>query len=413
MLEVTFSHCCGLDVHKKSVTACALVPKDDGQGVKQAIKTFKTTTGALRELADWLASLGVTHVAMESTGVYWKPVYNILVEQFELWVVNARHLKQVPGRKTDVKDAEWIAQLMRLGLLERSFIPDVEQRDLRDLTRYRTRLTNEKSAAVNRLQKILEDANIKLASVVSDVQGVSARAMIEALIAGQSDVEQIADLARGRLRVKIPQLVEALLGNTRHHHRFMLRELLAHIDELNTRLHSLNQRIRTATAPYEAIIERLSAIPGVKRHIAEVILAEVGHLVDQFPTAKHLASWACLCPGNNISANKRRSGKTQKGQLWLKTALVEASWSASRSKDTYLSAQFHRLKARRGAKRAAVAVAHSILTIVYHLLADPEAAFHELGGDYFQKQNQGAYKRRAVKQLERLGYQVVLTPAVA
>lgn len=413
MLAVTFSHCCGLDVHKKSVTACVLVPKEDGQGVKQSIKTFKTTTAALRELAEWLASLGVTHVAMESTGVYWKPVYNILVEQFELWVVNARHLKQVPGRKTDVKDAEWIAQLMRLGLLERSFIPDVEQRDLRDLTRYRTRLTNEKSAAVNRLQKILEDANIKLASVVSDVQGVSARAMIEALIAGQSDVEQMADLARGRLRVKIPQLVEALLGNTRNHHRFMLRELLAHMDELNARLHSLNQRIRTATVPNEAIIQRLCAIPGIERHIAEVILAEVGHLVDQFPTAKHLASWACLCPGNNISANKRRSGKTQKGQLWLKTALVEASWAASRSKDTYLSAQFHRLKARRGAKRAAVAVAHSILTIVYHLLADPEAAFHELGGDYFQKQNQGAYKRRAVKQLEKLGYQVSLTPAVA
>jgi transposase len=412
MIDVVFSHCCGLDVHKKDVVACVLMPQAEG-GVRQQVKRFATTTASLQGLAEWLAAQGVTHVAMEATGVYWKPIYNVLAPSFEMWVVNAYHLKQVPGRKTDVKDAEWIAQLMRLGLLERSFIPDVEQRDLRDLTRYRTRLVQEKSAAANRLHKILEDANIKLTSVLSDIQGVSARLMLEALIADEREAPQIAELAKGRLRAKIPQLVEALTGQVRHHHRFLLQQVLTHLDELNARLHSLDQRIREVTAPHAALIERLDAIPGVDRRSAECILAEVGTTVASFPSAKHLASWACLCPGNHMSANKRRSGRRRKGQKWLVSTLVEAAWAASRTQGTYLSAQFKRLTARRGAKRAAVAVAHSILVIVYHLLADPEATFQELGGDYFRQRNQEQEQRRAVRTLEALGFQVALAPAAA
>ena len=256
--------------------------------------------------------------------MYWKPVYNILDPDFEVWLVNARHVKQVPGRKTDTSDAEWLTTLMRYGLLQKSFIPEVEQRDLRDLTRYRTRLLGEKTAAVNRLHKILEDANIKLTWVLSEVQGVSARLMLEALIAGESEVEQLAELAKGRLRSKIPDLLEALLGNTRSHHRYMLREILNHIDELKARLESLNGRIRSLTEPHEAIIARLDVIPGVGRAVIEAILAEIGSDVEPFPSEKHLASWACICPGNNISANKRRSGKWRKGQKWLVTILVEA-----------------------------------------------------------------------------------------
>ena len=413
MIDVTFPYCSGLDVQKKTVVACVLTPSNESGGVKKRIKSFGTTTADLEALAAWLSTNGVTHVAMESTGVYWKPVYNVLAPEFEIWVVNAHHLKQVPGRKTDVKDAEWIAQLMRLGLLERSFIPDIEQRDLRDLTRYRTRLIQEKSAAANRLHKTLEDANIKLTSVLTDIQGVSARLMLDALIADEQDAPQIAELAKGRLRNKIPQLVEALTGQVRSHHRFLLQEVLTHLDELNGRIHTLDQRIREATAPHEAIIERLDAIPGVNRRTAESILAEVGTDVAAFPSAKHLASWACLCPGNDQSANKRRSGKRRKGQKWLVSALVEAAWAASRTQGTYLRAQFQRLAARRGGKRAAVAVAHAMIVIVYHLLADPHATFQELGGDYFHQRNQEQEQRRHVRALESLGFGVTLTPAAA
>jgi transposase len=412
MLEVMFSHCAGVDVHKKSVTVCVLIPGKKG-GVRRIVRSFGTTTKALLEMRAWLLSLGVSQVAMESTGVYWKPVYNILSDELEAWVVNAQHIKQVPGRKTDVKDAEWIATLMRLGLLNNSFIPEESQRDLRDLTRYRTQLTNERSATVNRVQKVLEDGNIKLASVVSDIQGVSARRMLEALIGGQEESEALAQLAQGRLRSKLPELVEALTGQVRGHHRFLLAELLEHLDGLNQRLAQLNERIGQQTAPQAELIERLDAIPGVGKHTAEILLAEIGHTVEQFPSEKHLASWACLCPGNNISANKRRSGKTRKGQKWLRTALTEAAWAASRTKDTYLGAQFHRLRVRRGAKRAAIAVAHSILTIVYHLIKDPNATFNELGGDYFIKRNKGDQQRRAIKTLTALGFAVELTPVAA
>jgi transposase len=410
-MDVLFPYCAGLDVHKKLIVACVLLSSP--QGVQRHLKTFQSTLAGLEALAAWLSGLDVTHVAMESTGVFWKPVFNVLAAHFEVWIVNARDMKQLPGRKTDVKDAEWITQLMRHGLLKRSFIPDVEQRDLRDLTRYRTRLTAERSSASNRLQKIMEDANIKLSAVATDIQGVSARAMLEALIRGQTDVAEVANLAKGRLRNKIPELEAALNGRIREHHRFMWREVLYHLDELNERLATLNERIRQCTAPHEDIIQRLDAIPGVDRTTAEVILAEIGPNVTAFPTAQHLASWACLCPGNDISANKRRSGRTRRGQNWLRTALVEAAWAASRTKDTYLGSQFHRLRARRGDKRAAVAVAHSILIVVYHLLARSEAVFTELGGDYFLKRSPEQEQRRAIRKLEALGYTVTLTPTGA
>lgn len=410
MFDVVFENCCGLDVHQRSVTACVLRAKESGQGVERIFRTFGTTTHALEDLSAWLQQLGVTHVAMESTGVYWKPVYNILASAIEVWIVNAQHIKQVPGRKTDIKDAEWIASLMRYGLLQPSYIPDVEQRDLRDLTRYRTRLIEERSAASNRLLKALEDANIKLSAVVSDIQGVSARAMLEALITGELEPEALAEMARGRLRRKIPELTAALTGHVRAHHQFWIRELLTQIDALNERIYVLDQEIEKRTEPHKELIARLMTVPGIGPHVAQIILAEIGSDVEAFPSAKHLASWACLCPGNNISANKRRSGRTRKGQKWLRSALVQAAWAASHTKDTYLAAQFWRLKARRGAKRAAIAVAHSILVIVYHLLADPEAVHRELGGDYFLKKNQEQQKRRALRALNALGYQVQLTP---
>lgn len=411
-MEAIYPESSGVDVHQKFVVACVMVPNQVGK-VEPVRRRFATTTKGLRELAEWLGSHGIKQVAMESTGVYWKPVYNILRDEFDVWVVNARHLAQVPGRKTDDTDATWITKLMRHGLLQPSFIPDEWQRDLRDMTRYRTRLYQEKSSAVNRLHKILEDANIKLGAVVSDMQGVSARAMLAALIDDNLAPEGMAELALRSLRKKIPQLVEALTGLVRPHHRFMLQEILTHVDELNQRIDSLNRQITQLTTPYAGLIERLDEIVGVGPRTAEIILAEVGPSVDKWPTSGHLASWSCLCPGNNESGGKRRRSKRRKGQKWLVTALVEAAWAASRSKNTYLAAQFHRIRSRRGEKRAAVAVAHSILTIVYHLIANPEARFQDLGGDYFLKKNKGQEERRAVKILNTLGFEVALTPIAA
>jgi len=409
-MEVLFKYCAGLDVHKKLIVACVLLSSPEG--VQRQIKKFATTMADLEALAAWLTGLGVTHVAMESTGVYWKPVFNVLAAHFDVWIVNARDMKAVPGRKTDVCDAEWLGKLMSIGLLKQSFIPAVEQRDLRDLTRYRRRLVEERTAASNRLEKILEDSNIKLTAVVSKVQGLSVRLMIEALIGGETDAEALAELAKGRLRAKIPELEAALVGQVREHHRFMFQQLLEHLDELNVRIAALNERIAAYTAPYEDLIQRLDAIPGVSRWTAEIILAEVGPDVKAFPTAQHLASWACLCPGNNISANKRHSGKTRRGQNWLRPALVEAAWACAHTQ-SYFGSQFHRLRARRGDKRAAVAVAHSILIVVYHLLAKPEEVYRELGADFFVKRDPEKEQQRAIRKLETLGYTVTLTPAQA
>lgn len=406
-MEVLFKHCAGLDVHKRIIVACVFL--SSGEGRRRVLKRFGATLLDLQAMHAWLSGLGVTHVAMESTGVYWKPVFNVLDGDFEVWIVNARDMKQVPGRKTDACDAEWICQLMSYGLLKRSFIPEVPQRELRDLTRYRRRLVEERTATSNRLEKTLEDSNIKLAAVVSRLQGVSARLMIEALIAGETDTAQIANLARTRLRSKIPALQAALQGKIRDHHRFMWRELLTHLDEIDERIAVINERIAVLTAPYEKLIQRLCTIPGIDRRTAEVILAEIGPDISHFLTAQHLASWACLCPGNNISANKRRSGKTRRGQNWLRPALVQAAWAASHT-ESYFAAQFQRLRARRGDKRAAVAVAHSILIVVYHLLANPEAVYTDLGADYFTKRNADKEQRRAIRKLETLGYTVTLSP---
>lgn len=406
-MRVLHERCCGLDVHKEFVVACLLTVDADGQAVRE-LRTFKTMTADLLALSDWLKAAGCTHVAMESTGVYWKPVYNLLEGEFELLLANAQHLKRVPGRKTDASDAEWIAELLQHGLLRGSFVPDVEQRDLRDLTRYRTSLVQERSRTVNRVQKVLEGANIKLASVVSNVLGVSARAMLEGLLEG-GDPQALADLARGRLRDKRPQLAQALKGCLREHHRFLVAEHLAHIDYLDEAIARVSEEIEERMRPFEEDIKRLDTIPGVDRRTAEVLLAEIGHDMSRFPTAHHLASWTGMCPGQNETGGKRYSGKTRPGNHWLCQALVEASHAASRSKDTYLSAQYSRLARRRGKKKAEIAVAHSILVIVYHLLTRKEE-YRDLGPNYFDERNRQHLQRSLIRRLERLGYHVALTP---
>jgi transposase len=406
-MEVVHERCCGLDIHKKLIVACTIVFDGRGQPRKQ-VRSFGAMSDDLERLSNWLAEQGVTHVAMESTASYWKPVYNVLEERFELLLVNAQHLKAVPGRKTDVKDAEWIADLLRHGLLTPSFVPDRDQRELRELVRYRTSLIQERTAAANRLQKVLEGANVKLASVASDVLGRSGREMLEALVAGETDVTAMADLARGKLREKRAMLERALAGRFGPHQRFLVAEILAHIDFLDETIERLSSEIGERERPFEPVLDRLDTIPGVGRRTAEIIVAEVGSDVRRFPSAGHLASWAGLCPGQDESAGKRRSGKTRKGNRWLRGALVEAAHSATRTK-TYLGAQFRRLATRRGPKKAMVAVAHTILGIVYHLLLD-EHPFEDLGEAYFDQRQQQQVSRRLKQRLERLGYRVQLEP---
>jgi transposase len=410
-MEVVYPSCCGLDLHKKLVVACLLTSGPHGL-VRKEVRSFGTMTDDLLALADWLAAARCTHVAMESTGVYWKPVYNLLEGQFALLLVNARHMKAVPGRKTDVKDCEWIADLLRHGLLTASFVPDRPQRELRELTRYRTSLVRERSAEVNRLQKTLEGANIKLAAVATDIMGRSGREMLAALVAGTTDGEALAQLAQGRLREKRPALERALVGRMGPHQRFLLGQQLAHIDFLDATIAQVSAEIAARLQPYSEVIERLDTIPGVGRRIAEVVIAEVGADITRFATAAHLASWAGMCPGNHESAGKRKSGKTRKGSPWLRAALVEAAHAASRAKDTYPSAQYRRLSARRGRKRALVAVGHSILVIAYHLLSR-QTTYQELGARYFDERERQAVERRLVRRLEALGYQVALQPAGA
>ena len=363
-----FRHCCaGLDVHKKTVFACVRRLGPDGT-VSSQVRTFGTMTAQLLELSDWLEAQGVRHVAMESTGVYWKPIFNLLEGNFAVILVNAQRLKNVPGRKTDIKDAEWIAQLLQYGLLSPSFIPPPEIRQLRDLTRQRTQLIRDRATVANRIQKVLEDANIKLGDVASDVLGASGRAMIRAIIAGEDDPDHLADLAKRRLRGKIPALKQALHGRVTEHHRFLLRGLWDQIVFLEDLIARFDARIDQAMAPFAAAEERLRGIPGVGQQAAEVIVAELGTDMTQFPTAGHLASWAGLCPGNDESAGKRRSGKTTKGSQWLRTTLVQAAWAASHTKETIFSACYHLWAKRLGKKRALVAVAHKMLVVVYCLL---------------------------------------------
>lgn len=403
-MEIEHTHCAGLDVHKKTVVAAVIVP--DGQiGQRKEVRTFGTMTSDLLALSDWLLSFGVTHVAMESTGEYWKPIHNILEENFEVLLVNARHIKQVPGRKTDVMDAEWIADLLRHGLLRGSFIPPVGQRELRELTRHRTNFVRERATLVNRIQKTLESANIKLASVASNVMGVSGRAMLEAIITGTANATEMAGLAKGRLREKREQLDKALEGRVKPHHRFVLSELLCQVDNLDETIARFDAEIEKYCHPFEEAVELLDTIPGVARRIAEVIVSEIGSDMQRFPTSGHLAAWAGVAPGNNESAGKRYSGTTRHGDRALTVALVQAAHAAARSRNTYLSAQYHRLAGRRGKKRAIVAVAHSILVIAYHLIQRKEP-YHELGSDYFDKRRPETTAKRLLRRLERLGYDV-------
>jgi transposase len=406
MVEVVYERCCGLDIHKQTVVACLLV-SGPGRPPSREIRTFGTLTDELLQLADWLAAAGCTHVAMESTGVYWKPLYNLLEGSFELLLVNARHIKQVPGRKTDVKDCEWIADLLRHGLLHPSFVPDRPQRELRELTRYRTTLIRERAAEANRLQKTLEGANIKLGSVATDVLGVSGRHMLAALVAGTSDPASLAELARGKLRDKLPLLERALTGRVGAHQRFLLAQQLAHLESLDELIERLNAEVSERLRPFVTALARLDTIPGVGPRTAETLVAELGTDLHRFPTAAHLASWAGLCPGNDESAGKRRSGKTRKGDPWLRTALIEAAQAAGRTRGTYLAAQYHRLAGRRGKKKALVAVGHTILVIAYHLLTE-QTDYRELGPLHFDQRDEQRVTRRLIHRLQALGYRVQL-----
>jgi transposase len=373
------------------------------------IRTFRTMTADLLALADWLQEAGCTHVAMESTGVYWRPVYNLLEGQFELLVVNAQHIKTVPGRKTDVKDAAWIAELLRHGLLRGSFIPSKPQRQLRELTRYRSTLVQDHARTLNRLQAVLEDANLKLASVVTDISGVSARAMLEAILAGERDVETLADLARGRLRAKRDQLKEALEGRVTAHHSFLLTEHLSTLEYLDEAIARISGEIDQRLTAEQEAIALLDTIPGVGQRAAEILIAEIGTDMGRFPSAKHLASWAGMCPGNHESGGKRLSGKTRKGNRWLRQILVEIAQVASKTKHTYLAARYKRLAARRGKKRALIAVGHTVLVIAYTLLTRQQP-YQDPGAVYFDQREQHRVERRLVQRLERLGYEVSLQP---
>ncbi len=409
-MDIIVERCAGLDVGKDEVVVCARGPAPGGRR-RQEIRTYRTFTAELEAMAGWLAAEGVTEVVMEATGQYWKPVWYVLEGRgFELLLVNARHVKILPGRKTDVADAAWLAELLEHGLLRSSFVPPPAIRELRDLTRYRKRLVQEHTAECQRVQKTLEDAGIKLDSVASDVLGVSGRSMLRALVAGERDPDVLADLARGTLRNKIPLLRLAMYGRFSDHHALLVRLALDHLEHLESMTAALDVEVDRVMAPFAEARDRLDTITGVGKRAAECIIAEIGVDMSRFPTAAHLASWAGVCPGNNITGGKRRTGKTNKGNRWLGESLYECAWAAARSRDTYLAAQYWRLARRIGKKKATVAVAHSILVIAWHLLAD-NCDYQDLGPDHFTRgTDPDRRKVSLVKQLQALGYAVTLRP---
>lgn len=400
-MEVVNPKCCGLDVHKKTVVACVIIPE------KKEIRTFFTMTNDLLKLKAWLKECSVTHVAMESTNVYWKPIYNLLEDDFTVMVINAQHIKAVPGRKTDVKDAEWIADLLRHGLVRGSFIPNRAQRELKELVRYRRGLIQQRADVVNRIQKVLEGANIKLSSVATDIVGVSGRTILESMVKGVEDPQVLIAMAKGRMRQKEAALREALQGMVGPHQRMLLDSQLRHLTFLDEEIECLDVEVATRMRPFDAEIARLDDIHGMGRRAAEEIITEIGADMSRFPSAAHLASWAKLCPGNNESAGKRKSGKTGHGNPWLRSILVQVSWAAAHTKGTYLSALYHRLAGRRGAKRAIIAVAHAILVIIYSILRN-HSLYQDLGETYFDQFNRESVIRRSVRRLENLGYTVTL-----
>ena len=406
-MEVIHARCAGLDVHKDTVVACARLA--GGRSVERHVETFGTSMRELFRLLEWLREHAVTHAAMEATGVYWKPVWHVLSEEMDLLLANAREIRNIPGRKSDVNDATWIADLFAHGLIRASFVPPEPIRELRDLTRTRKQIIQERSQHVQRIQKVLEDANVKLASVVTDILGKSGRAMLEAMVQGQRDARQLAKLADGRLKATSAQIEDALQGRIRDHHRFMLRLHLRQIDALDGSVAMLDARVEELLLPFAEVVRRLKTIPGVRDVVASVLLAEIGTDMSQFRTAGHLVSWACLSPRLDESAGKRRSTRTRKGQ-WLKAVLVQAAWAAVRQKDTYLHAQFHRIRSRRGAKKAIVAVAASILTAAYHMIRN-EADYNDLGSDFFAHRDRSRQAYRLVERLQKMGYVVNLEAA--
>ena len=410
-IEIVVERCAFLDVHRDTVMACARTPDGRG-GRREELREFASTTAELLALSDWLVERRVTLVGMEATGVYWKPVHWVLEATLpEVWVINARHMRNLPGRKTDVADAVWGASLLEHGLVRPSFIPPEPFRALRDLTRYRKSVIEERARETQRLHKVLEDAGVKLSSVSSTVLNKSGRAMIDALITGERDPQVLAEMAKGRLRAKIPALQDAMAGRFNEHHALLCQAMLARVDQADATIEALGVRIDELLDPYEAAVTLLVTIPGVSTRTAQVILAEIGADMSRFPSAGHLASWAGMCPGNNESAGKHRSGRTRHGSKWLRKALVEAGQAAGRTKNTYLAAQYAQIRSRRGPQRAAVAVGHSILVIAWHLLTTGEP-YNDLGGDYFDKhRNTAARQRRLVAQLEALGHHVTLEPA--
>ena len=411
-MQVLYSRCAGFDVHKDSVMVCLLIDR-----AEPVIRRFGTTTQQLLGLRDFLSEHRIKHIAMESTGVYWKPIWNLLEDGFELMLVNAQHIKQVPGRKTDVQDCQWIADLLRHGLIRPSFVPPSPQRDLRELTRQRSQLIAERARVANRIQKMLEDANLKLASVVSDILGKSSRAMLSALIQDpNADPAKLAEqlAAAGPLRNKIPQLTAALRGKLRDHHRFMLRQLLDQADYLDQQIDAFEQRIDQMMSdgggPFAQAAARLDPIPGINRRAAQGILAEIGHDMSRFASAAHLASWAGLCPGNDESAGKRRSGRTRFGNRWLKQMLVQCAWAASRTKRSYFHGMYQRLAARRGHKRALIAIAHAMLSTIWHLLSRA-SDYVDLATTPRHQPDPQRLTRHLVQRLQQLGYDVALSPA--